>query len=69
MNQQSYSYESVVLTLERRNKYMETFSKQSKVKEERNCCLAGFLQCNGGKLEEAEDSKCVFVVVCLFESK
>ena len=22
--------------------------------------LAGFLQCNGGKLEEAEDFKCVF---------
>ena len=24
--------------------------------------LAGFFQCNGGKLEEAEDFKCVFVV-------
>ena len=28
--------------------------------------LAGLLQCNGGKLEEAEDFKCVFVVIdCL----
>ena len=31
--------------------------------------LAGFLQCNGGKLEEAEYFKCVFVVKCVFESK
>ena len=28
-----------------------------------------FLQCNGGKLEEAEDFKCVYVVYCLFESE
>ena len=27
------------------------------------------LQCNGGKLEEAEDFKCVFVVYCALESK
>ena len=25
----------------------------------------GFPQCNGGKLEEAEDFKCVFVVYCV----
>ena len=31
--------------------------------------LTGFLQCNGGKLEEAEDFKCVFVVYCVLESK
>ena len=31
--------------------------------------LLGFLQCNGGKLEEAEDFKCVFVVYCVLESK
>ena len=31
--------------------------------------LAGFLQCNGGKLVEAEDFKCVFVVYCVLESK
>ena len=31
--------------------------------------LAGVLQCNGGKLEEAEDFKCVFVVYCVLESK
>ena len=32
-----------------------------------NVCevLAGVLQCNGGKLEEAEDFECVFVVYCL----
>ena len=30
--------------------------------------LAGILQCNGGKLEEAEDFKCVFVVYCVLES-
>ena len=27
--------------------------------------FAGILQCNGGKLEEAEDFKCVFVVYCV----
>ena len=26
-------------------------------------------QCNGGKLEEAEDFECVFVVYCVLESK
>ena len=31
--------------------------------------LAGFLKCNGGKLEEAEDLKCVFVVYYALESK
>ena len=31
--------------------------------------LAGILQCNGGKLEEAGDFKCVFVVYCVLESK
>ena len=29
--------------------------------------LAGTLQCNGGKLEESEDFKCVFVVYCVLE--
>ena len=31
--------------------------------------LAGVLQCNGGKLEEAEDFECVFIVNCVLESK
>ena len=31
--------------------------------------LAGFLQYNGGKVEEVEYSKCVFFVYCVFESK
>ena len=31
--------------------------------------LAGIFQCNGEKLEEAEDFKCVFVVFCVLESK
>ena len=31
--------------------------------------LAEFLQCNGGKLEEAEDLNCGFIVYCLFDSK
>ena len=31
--------------------------------------LAGFPQCNGRKLEEAEDFKCIFVVCCVLESK
>ena len=30
--------------------------------------LAGFLQCNGGKLEEAEDFNCFFVVYCVLGS-
>ena len=30
--------------------------------------LAGVLQCNGRKLEEAEDFKCVFIVYCVLES-
>ena len=36
---------------------MLMFEKQSKLS-------AGFLQCNSGKLEKAEDFKCGFVVVC-----
>ena len=47
------------------------------LKEVNNTCkrmpnsptIAGFLQCNGRKLEEAKDFKCVFVVYCVFESK
>ena len=31
--------------------------------------LAGVLQCNGDKMEEAEDFKCVFVVYYVLESK
>ena len=31
--------------------------------------LVGFPQCNGGKLGEAEDFKCVFVIYCVLESK
>ena len=31
--------------------------------------LTGVLKCNGGKLEEAEDFDCVFVVYCVLESK
>ena len=31
--------------------------------------LSGILQCNGGKLDEAEDFKCVFLVYCVLESK
>ena len=27
--------------------------------------LEGINQCNGGKLEEAEDFKCVFIVYCV----
>ena len=27
--------------------------------------LEGFPPCNGGKLEEAEDFKCIFVVYCV----
>ena len=31
--------------------------------------LVVFLQCKGGKLEEAEDFNCVFVIYCVLESK
>ena len=31
--------------------------------------LARFILCNGGKLGEGEDFKCVFVVYCVLESK
>ena len=34
-----------------------------------NPLLAGFPQCNGGKLEEAEDFKCNFFVYCVLELK
>ena len=52
MKQQSLSFERAlqlpsILTFERSNKYMLTFAKQPNFK----------LQCNGGKLEEAEDFK------------
>ena len=35
----------------------------------RSLSMAGVLQCNSGKLEVAEDFKCVFVVYCMLESK
>ena len=35
----------------------------------RSLSIGGVLQCNGGKLEEAEDFECVFVVYCVLESK
>ena len=39
-------------------------------KRMRRCLsIAGVLQCNGGKLEEAEDFKCGLVVYCVLESK
>ena len=31
--------------------------------------VAGFLQCNGRKLKEAEVFRCVFIVYCVFEFK
>ena len=31
--------------------------------------IAEIVQCSGGKLEEAEDLKCVFFVYCVLESK
>ena len=31
--------------------------------------IGGSSQCNGGKLGEAEDYECVFVVYCVLESK
>ena len=37
-------------------------------KRMRHSPTIGTLQCNGGKLEEAEDFKCVFVVYCVLES-
>ena len=48
-----------------------------RLKDVKNACkrlrnsprLAGFLQRNGGKLQEAEDFKSVFIVYCEFESK
>ena len=35
----------------------------------RSLSIGGRFQCNGGKLEEAEDFECVFVVYCVLESK
>ena len=35
----------------------------------RSLKLAKVLLCNDGKLEEAEDFECVFVVYCVLESK
>ena len=35
----------------------------------RSQSIGGVLQCNGGKLEKAEDFKCVFVVYSMLESK
>ena len=35
----------------------------------RSLSIGGVLQCNGGKLEEAEYFECVFVVYCVLESK
>ena len=29
----------------------------------------GFPQCNGGKLEEAQGFKCIFILYCVLESK
>ena len=51
-----------------------SFLRLKDVKTHVNVCetvrrLAGFLQCSGGKLEEAEDFKSVFIVYCEFESK
>ena len=31
--------------------------------------LAGFLQCNGRKLEESEGYNCFFIISCVLESK
>ena len=31
--------------------------------------IAGFLQCNGQKLEEAEDFKCVLFIVCSYRNR
>ena len=50
------------------------FLRLKDVKTHVNVCetvrrLAGFLQCNGVKLQEAEDFKSVFIVYCEFESK
>ena len=51
-----------------------SFWRLKDVKTHVNVCetvrrLAGFLQRNGGKSEETEDFKSVFVVYCEFESK
>ena len=52
---------NVVFTLERRNLYMSICDTIQ--------LLAGFPRCNGGKLEEAEDFKCILVVYCVLKSK
>ena len=80
MKQQSHSFESarkacaslcqlplqngvrpcnIVLTLEKRLQIHVNVCKHSPT-------IAGFLQCNGGKLEEAEGFKCVCVIYCVF---
>ena len=51
---------NIVLALERCYKYMSANAKKSNY-------IAKFLQCKGGKLEEAEDFKYVFVVYRVFE--
>ena len=35
----------------------------------RSLRIGGSFQCNGGKLEEAEDFECVFVDYCVLETK
>ena len=35
----------------------------------RSQTFAGFLQCNGRKLEESEGYDCSFIVYCVLESK
>ena len=51
-----------------------SFKRLKNVKIHVNKCnivkvLAGALQCNGGKLEEAEYFKCVSFVYCVLETK
>ena len=53
---------NVVVALERRYIFMKTYATQSKYRRD-------FFQCNDGKLEEAEDFNCVFVVYSVLESK
>ena len=47
--------------LERREKYVNVCETVK--------LLGGILQCNGKKLEEAEDLKCVFLIFCVLETK
>ena len=43
----------------------------SRWKDVTNTCklFAGFPKCNGGKSEESEDFKCIFIVCCVLASK